>query len=395
MRFGTRNCELDGMAMSSVTTESVVIREIKEDERDFWDEEVQRFGACHPFNAYDWGNVRGIDGWVSLHLMALRGESVTGVLLLLKKKLPFVPFWIFYGPKGPVCDFKDRETVVAFHRRLVELAEKENAILVRIDPNLKDVDAQEFNATMRSLGYTHLDQRWTFWNSPRDVYRIDLDSTDTPDQLLSALDRDTRRCIRKAARDGVTIVPAMDEDDLRKFYGIFEQFSVSKGFLARGYAYQRELWNRYVARGRGRLFIARHGGEVIGGLLCIAFGRKCLAMHMGTPYKYQRLQSYYAYVWDSIRWAKDIGCVWYSFRGVGTTPTQEAFKRKFNPRAVALAGYYDFAFRPLLYRLFHWTEFWLLPRAWPVIIMTRRIARRIGEALGVYRTRSVEKRANY
>jgi lipid II:glycine glycyltransferase (peptidoglycan interpeptide bridge formation enzyme) len=144
--------------------------------------------------------------------------------------------------------------------------------------------------------------------------------------------------------------------------------------MARGYEYQKQLWNSYVARGRGRLFLAKFEGKVIGGLICIMFGRKCVAMHMGTPYKYQKLQSYYAYVWESIRWAKENGCEWYSFRGVGTTPTQEAFKRKFNPTVVALAGYFDFPFRPWLYRLFHWCEFTLLPASWPLLVGTRKLA---------------------
>ena len=73
----------------------------------------------------------------------------------------------------------------------------------------------------------------------------------------------------------------------------------------------------YVARGCGRLFLAKYEGDIIGGLICVMFGRKCVAMHMGTPYQYQKLQSYYAYVWESIRWAKENGCEWYSFRGVG------------------------------------------------------------------------------
>ena len=126
--------------------------------------------------------------------------------------------------------------------------------------------------------------------------------------------------------------------------------------------------------GNGRLFLAKHEGHIIGGLLCILFGRKCVAMHMGTPYRYQKLQASYAYVWESIRWAKESGCTWYSFRGVGTTPTQEAFKSKFNPKVVSLVGYFDRPFRPGLYRLFYWLEFTVLPASWPLIVKSRKIA---------------------
>jgi len=78
--------------------------------------------------------------------------------------------------------------------------------------------------------------------------------------------------------------------------------------MARGYEYQEALWREFVENGKGRLFLAMYRDEIIGGLICLMFGGKCLAMHMGTPYKYQKLQTYYAYVWESIKWAKMAGC---------------------------------------------------------------------------------------
>jgi lipid II:glycine glycyltransferase (peptidoglycan interpeptide bridge formation enzyme) len=226
---------------------------------------------------------------------------------------------------------------------------------------------------LSSLRFIHLDQRWTFWNSPRDVSRIDLTRVKTAEEFFNLLDRDTRRCIRKAGREGVSIEAATTEEELKTFYTIFKEFSVNKRFMSRDYEYQKRLWDTYVVNGTGRLFLAKYQGEIIGGLICIMFGGKCLAMHMGTPYKYQKLQTYYAYVWESINWAKDAGCSWYSFRGVGTTPTQEFFKKKFLPEVVSLVGYYDLPFRPLLYKSFYFGEFSLLPRAWPILVNGRKL----------------------
>ena len=352
----------------------VTVREIGEGEREYWDEQVQTLERVHPFNAYDWGAVRRVDGWMPVHLMAEREGQVCGALLLLVKRLPLVPYSIFCGPHGPVCAPDDLETVSAIHEKVREIAARTRAIFIRIDPNVREEEASSLERLLARLEYVHLEQRWTFWNSPRDEYRIDLTAGATADDLHDALDRDTRRCIRKGPREGLSIEPAVSEDDLRAFYDIFKDFSVGKRFMARGLEYQLQLWRSYVARGHGRLFLAKYEGRVIGGLLCVMFGRKCVAMHMGTPYEYQKLQTYYAYVWESIRWAKENGCEWYSFRGVGTTPTQEAFKRKFNPRVVSLAGYFDYPFRPLLYKLFYWGEFTLLPASWPILVGTRKMA---------------------
>ena len=141
-------------------------------------------------------------------------------------------------------------------------------------------------------------------------------------------------------------------------------FRPRKGSCAGSTDTRKLSGHNFIAKGNGRLFLAIYQEKIIGGLICLIFGQKCLAMHMGALYQYQKLQTYYAYVWESIRWAKEMNCSWYSFRGVGTTPTQESFKRKFQPQAVALAGYYDLPLNPLLYRMSYWCEFDVLPRIW-------------------------------
>jgi lipid II:glycine glycyltransferase (peptidoglycan interpeptide bridge formation enzyme) len=222
-----------------------------------------------------------------------------------------------------------------------------------------------------SSGFIHLDHRWSFWNSPRDVVRIDLEAAGNENELFDRIDRDARRCVRKAYKEKVSIRPADSVEELRRFYDIFKEFSVVKGFMSRGLAYQESLWKEFISRGDGRLFLAIYEGRIIGGLICLMFGRKCLAMHMSTPYAHQKLQTYYAYVWESIKWAKENDCCWYSFRGAGSSRSQEQFKKKFGPEMVRLAGYYDLPFHPMLYRLLYATEFDLLPRIWRLLMKVR------------------------
>lgn len=341
----------------------VQVRELYRAEGEYWDREIQRFECVHPLNAFGWGQVRAVDNWTPICLVAESGEEFRGGMMILEKKIPFTPYSIFYSPKGPVWDYEDGETLCLLIEKVKALARIKNAIFLRIDPNLTESFLNGNEDKFRLLGFSHLDQRWTYWNSPRDVSRIDLTKVDSADELFNLLDRDTRRCIRKASREGVGIEPAISEEELKTFYNIFKEFSIDKKFMSRDYEYQKKVWNTYITKGMGRLFLAKYNGKIIGGLMCIKFGRKCLAMHMGTPYKYQKLQTYYAYVWESIKWAKENRCSWYSFRGVGTTPSQEYFKRKFLPEHVPLAGYYDLPFRKSVYAVFYACEFFLLPKA--------------------------------
>ncbi len=355
----------------------ISVMEIHEDQRDYWDREVSRFDFVHPLNAFGWGQVRTVNGWAPTYLVAKRGDRVAGAIMYMTKRLPGTGLSIMYGQKGPLWEAGDRETFYSLLARLRDDARLKKAIFLRIDPNMPE-EMIACDDPFASCGFIHLDHRWSFWNSPRDVYRIDLKGAANENELFDLLDRDARRCVRKAYKEKVSIRPADSIEELRTFYDIFKDFSVSKGFMSRGLAYQERLWKEFISRGNGRLFLAIYEGRIIGGLICLIFGRKCLAMHMGTPYTYQKLQTYYAYVWESIKWAWQEGCEWYSFRGVGTTPTQEAFKRKFGPRVVSLVGYYDLPVHPSIYRLFNYCEFRLFPDTWKSLL---RLRKRLSQAV--------------
>lgn len=351
----------------------IQVREISDSEKEYWNRGIQQFEFSHPFNAYGWGEVRSIDGWEPTYLVAERSGEFCGGAMILSKKIPFTPFCIFYSPRSPVWDYDDDETLYKLFEKIRVLARKKRAIFLRSDPNIPETVISNRGDKLSALGFIHLEHRWNFWNAPRDVYVVDLTRANTSEDFFNLLDRDTRRCIRKAAKEGVSIEAATSVDELTIFYDIFSQFSAMRGFMARDYEYQKKLWDTYIAEEKGRLFLAKYKGEVIGGLICIMFAGKCLAMHMGTPYKYQKLQTYYAYVWESIKWAKDNGGVWYSFGSVGSTPTQEYFKSKFLPEAISLAGYYDMPFKPLFYKLSYFFEFTLFRKALPALIRLRRL----------------------
>lgn len=347
------------------------ITRIAESKKDYWNSEIQRFEMVHPLNAFGWGAVRRVDKWKPIYLVAENDGLVRGMMMVLVKKIPYTPYSIMYSPKGPVWDYDDRETLAALVDEARRIGDEHNAIFLRIDPNIKEDAIAEGKDPFEMLGFIHLEHRWTFWNSPRDVSRIDLTRVDSAEAYFNILGGETRRLIRKAAKDGVSIEPATEESELEAFYDIFNEFSVTKGFMARSYDYQKMLWEEYLKPGRGKLLLVRYHGQIIGGGNFIMFGKKCLGMHMGTPRKYLKLNPNYAFIWENIKLAKMEGCSWFSFRGVGTTPSQEQFKKKFKPEVVRLVGYYDLPLKPSLYRMLNFSEFTVLPKAWPYLISMR------------------------
>jgi peptidoglycan pentaglycine glycine transferase (the first glycine) len=350
----------------------VSVCEIDERDRDYWDKNVSNFKNAHPLNAFGWGKVRAIDGWSPSYLMAREGDLVTGAVMVLTKPIPFTGLSIMYAPRGPLLNPSDKETLKALLKKIRIKAREKHAVFLRIDPNITEETMLKNDDPFVEQGFIHLKHHWTFWNAPRDVYRIDLTNLYTVDEVFKSINPKTRNQVRRAWKQGVITRPAECLSELDSFYKMFKDFTIERGFMCRSYAYQKSLWDEYIVRGNGQLFVAVYKNQIVGGLICLSFAQKCLDMHMGTPYKYQHLRTSNAYVWEAIKWAKDVDCSWFSFRGVGTTPTQERFKRKFGPEIVSLIGYYDLAFHPLLYRLLSFGEFQILPRIWPILMKARR-----------------------
>jgi len=355
------------MKMNDIKT-----RLLSEIEREYWDREMQKFDMVHPLNAFGWGMVRSADGWKPTYLVAERNGLFCGGMMVLERKIPFTPYSILYSPKGPVWDYSDDPTLTALIDAIKNLAKEKNSIFIRIDPDLEQSFVNHEGDKFEGKGFIHLKQRWSYWNSPRDVSRINLLKHQNSDDYLKKLKYNTRSSIRKATKNEISVEPTKDKTNLKIFYDIFRDFALEKGFMARDYPYQEKLWDEFIERGLGSLLLIRYQGEIIGGSLNIMFGKKCLGMHLAVPYKYQKMGASYASVWTAIKWAKEEGCVWFSWRGVGATPSQEYFKKQFVQDIKNLVGYYDYPFKKVLYRLFYLCEFKVLPKIVPIIISGKK-----------------------
>jgi len=353
--------------------------ELHEDQRDFWDRELAKFETAHPLNAYGWGRVRAIDGWSAIYLVVQDGEKVTGAAMILIKKIPVIPMTIMYSPRGFVFDLSDAETLEVLMQSIRSKAKEKGTIFLRIDPHFAEAAVNETADPFIAEGFEHLPYRWSYWNAPRDVYRVNLAKGDSEEDLFQQLVKATRSGIRKAKKEGVTIRRAERLEDVEAFYAVYKQFATEKGFLFRDFSYQETLWSEFISRGQGALLLSVHDGQIVGGLICLMFGELSLEMHRGVLYKYLKLHVNEALVWEGMRWARRRGCRWYCLRGIGAGPLQK-FKEKFRPQLVSFVGYYDLCFHPLVYRIVVFLEFKVLPRAITVMMRLRRRVGRLGRS---------------
>ena len=94
---------------------------------------------AHALQSWAWAEQKARWGWTPIPLTLTISESSWEPLaaaMVLKRKLPRTPYCILYVPKGPALDYKDgalRRVVLA---ELENIARRERAIFIKIDPEV-------------------------------------------------------------------------------------------------------------------------------------------------------------------------------------------------------------------------------------------------------------------
>lgn len=331
------------------------------DEKD--KEEFNSFINSHPeghaLQLWEWGALKEKTGWTCHRLLLKTGEEIFAAATILARRLPFFGIPIFYCPRGPVVDMAAKEKVNAVFRAIRELAKKQKAIFLKIDPDIpKNKDLELF---LRALGFKLIDKGKNFEGAqPKFVFRLDI----RPDEekLLANMHQKTRYNIRLAKRRGVTIRIGSRED-LPEFYRVLKETTERDNFLVRSYSYFEDLYDLMAPAGFAELFIAEYKGQMLAGTIAFLTGKKAWYVYGASSNFYRNVMPNYLIQWEMIRWAKSKGCTLYDFRGVSGDLNENnplyglyKFKKGFNGEFTEFIGEWDYIYRPFMYLIWKIAE---------------------------------------
>ncbi|MHB9057958.1 MAG: lipid II:glycine glycyltransferase FemX [Bacillota bacterium] len=327
-------------------------------------EDYDRFVAAAPkghiLQSYEWGEVKAETGWTPIRLMADDRSGTRAAALVLRRDVPVIKRTIFYSPRGPVLDFHDSEAFDFLIAEVRKLAQRNRAIMWKIDPDLP-ADRQDVRDYLARRGFVHNKRGADFEGvQPSFVFRLPLDKS--LDDLFASFANKTRYNIRLAARKGVEVRVGVKED-LPRFYQVLLETATRDRFLVRSYDYFVDLWDHLVERGLARLFVAQLEGRMIAATLAFIMGDKAWYIYGASSNQDREVMPNYALQWEMIRWAKESGCVMYDFRGVSGDLSPDnplyglyRFKKGFSGDFTEFIGEYDLIFSPLAYWLWAWGE---------------------------------------
>jgi peptidoglycan pentaglycine glycine transferase (the first glycine) len=328
-----------------------------------WDRALLALPNPHVLQSWTWGAFKSRHGWQPTPLLFRSGGKPLAAAMVLRRKLPFLPFSVLYVPRGPALDWNDAALATQVLSWLEQLARAQRAILVKIDPDIyypEDLPAfsphpacaPQVADLLLARGWRYSAQQIQFANT------VLLDLAHSEEDLLAGMKQKSRYNTRLARRRGVT-VRAGTGADLDLFFDLYAETARRDGFPIRPREYYLDAWSSFLDQGRARLLLAEVEGETVAGLILLLFGPTAWYMYGASSTRHRERMPNNLLQWEAIRQARAAGCTLYDLWGAPDRLDESdpmwgvyRFKLGLGGELARGLGAWDFPARPLLYRLY-------------------------------------------
>lgn len=313
------------------------------DDMERWDQ----FVADHPRGSFlqlsHWAEIKRKYGWSYSVIVVTHNNVVVGGCLVLKRVGMFG--WTFgYAPYGPIwLDDRDDVKQVLF----AELKKYQSGMVVmRLELNILDPiamkqvegplpelieddeatdDVLESRRNDEVLGWlaTHSWRHLKGMQQPEATNVLNLRQTE--EVLMSEMRQTTRRYIRKAEKQQVTIDVDINGTQMDVFYDILKKVNERKKFGIHTKDYYMSVWRQFYPDRNSRsrlidaqpyLLIAKRQGEYVGAYFMIRMGTSSWELYGGMTESGMQVKANYLLKWRAIQAMKRDGVVWYDQWGV-------------------------------------------------------------------------------
>jgi len=326
-----------------------------------WDRFVIEAANGHIMQSAAWGHFKTAVGWQTHRLGVVRQNNLIVGAQILFRRLPFLPASIAYIPKGPFGRVMDTAALEVLFAGIHQLAHRRRAIFLKIEPNWPDEPS--YRDVLLRQGFLASEQT----NQPRSTITIDLRAGEQA--LWGDMRKKTRKLVRRAGREGVTVVDGSSAD-MERFFAVLRTTAKLKGFAIHNLDFYTRVWHVFQRGGQVHLLLAIYRGDVVGGKMIFTFKDTTMHFWGGTVPAGRKVFASYLLQWRAIQWALEHGFHTCDLWGIpnevgnllkrGETPAYQrtdglwgvyTFKRGFGGQVETYSGAYDYPYRPTLYKL--------------------------------------------
>ncbi|MBI1833383.1 MAG: peptidoglycan bridge formation glycyltransferase FemA/FemB family protein [Candidatus Andersenbacteria bacterium] len=334
------------------------IRLAQEHDKEKWNQFVFRVPTGSVLQSWQWGQMQELLGTSHWRYVMEDGGTIVGVFLAIQRELPLGRSWL-YVPRGPVMQAYEERNWPAVQDVLTELAKKEKAIFVRIDPFLEESQKPFFlkNTSEKSL--------WR--KSEREVqprHTLILSLQPTEEELLAQMHSKTRYNIRLAQRKEVQIRFSTSLNDIDLFLQLAQEVTKRTGFHYHPDNYYRAMLSVLVPDGMFEVAIAEYKEQPVAVHLMSYAGKTATYIHGASSHAHRSTMAPQLLYWETIRRAKSKGMELYDFFGVAPQDASAdhpwsgitRVKQGFGGTYESYIGAYDFIVSDNMYELFNTTR---------------------------------------
>lgn len=270
--------------------------------------------------------------------------------LFIRQPLPFGKYYL-YAPYGPVCEGWSVDIFRELANVLGRPEQGKRPLWLRIEPRGMPVS---FVHELSRAGFRRVAS-----TQPSRTRVIDLRASE--EELLQAMEPETRYAIRVADRRGVVIRRFSDSRERQEYFPAFWRLfeaTCARHKLAR---YARAYYEKLIGFPETddltvELCFAEREGVALASALTLRFGGVAYYLYAASVSGEGRYNAPTRLLWELIRSAKAEGALRFDMWGVGdgSGPWAEvsAFKKAFGGESVAYIGTWDLPLRRNWYRFY-------------------------------------------
>ena len=277
------------------------------DNKDQWEEFVLRHEEANFLQSWMWGDVNEKLG-NSIHRIGyFEGDNLIGTMIAVVE--PARRGRYISVAAGPIIDWAHAPLVEAWRDSLIELAQKEDCVFVRVRPQLLALDTNE--ESFKQLGFRkakmHLEAELT----------SQLDLTVSLDELNANLRKNTRREIKQAKKRGIKVTQFEDPAIIKEFYEMQLETAQRHDFIPYSLDRLQAEFDVFAETGNVLLYSSHtKEGELIAQAFVVFYGSEA-SYHYGASTELGRTEpGAYLIQWKAIQEAMKRGCTRYNFWGV-------------------------------------------------------------------------------
>jgi len=220
-----------------------------------------------------WALVTAQGGWKCMRLVVKEHGKIVGGVQALLRPLPLFGS-VGYVSKGPVVASDDPSIEKFILDHLDRVARMEHILFLKMQPAY---GAESIAKRLLERGAQPSDINVT----PLSTLRVDL--RPEPEEILARMNKYTRRNIRRALNDGVTVRMGTMAD-IPTFINLHEIHAKQHRYAGKGTFrkkdYYHHLWSVLVPGGHFCFFIAEFNGQALAANSYIAFGDTVMDYHL-------------------------------------------------------------------------------------------------------------------